>query len=72
MTHGRALTAGSTHHSNGGGKMEDYNPMVIALTEDDALQIQGGSPVQIATLFVGAFGAGFRYGYFTLAPRLFD
>ena len=52
--------------------MEDYNPMVIALTEDDALQIQGGSPVQIATLFVGAFGAGFRYGYFTLAPRLFD
>lgn len=48
--------------------------MMVELGEEDAACIRGGSPdpVTVSAMLVGAFAAGFRFGYYDLAPRLFD
>ena len=52
--------------------MEGQHTAVSDLSSEESSQVRGGSPLQIATLIVGAFGAGFKFGYYDLAPRLFD
>jgi hypothetical protein len=71
VTHGRALIV-AVRHPNGGGDMEGSIFMMVDLGEEDAASVRGGNPIQIAAMLTAAFGAGFNFGYFELAPRLFD
>jgi predicted RecA/RadA family phage recombinase len=71
VTHGRALTV-AVRHPHAGGDMEGQISRIVELPEEDAAGIRGGNPIQIAAMLVGAFGAGFNFGYYELAPRLFD
>jgi hypothetical protein len=71
VTHGRALTYLSVTRTRE-RKMDVQSVAVIELDSEEASQIGGGNPLGVATLLIGAFGAGFRFGYYELAPRLFD
>jgi hypothetical protein len=47
-------------------------PGFTELSIGEARAIEGGSPLGIATFLVTCFTAGFRFGYDTIGPALFD